>query len=233
MMKLKFQPEKMNFKFEFSVLSYFALVLIIMPAPLVIESVVNDKLTFGYIFEIIVWPMSYVLFNALIFSIMKTKLIRRGIIMVISGMAISFIKVYKSPGIIDPVYFFLASSFCTLTIGFYKAEYLYKQLNSISYLNPANMKLIEYLRDMFKYLLGKFVQGLLAFAASVGISMTILFRSGWDDPQLALTGIKMLLGFIGISIGVTYWTAIPLFNGIFESQEKMGLLIKLKDDEPE
>ena len=108
-----------------------------------------------------------------------------------------------------------------MTIGVYRGQYFYDQLNEIKSHNSTTDKSLDYLRDGFKYILGKVFQGWLALGASLGISMSILFRSGFDDPHLKFVAIKMLIGFIGISFGVGYWLALPMLNGMIQVQEKL------------
>jgi hypothetical protein len=54
--------------------------------------------------------------------------------------------------------------------------------------------------------------------------MSILFRGGYDDPHLKFMALKMLVGFIAISVAVGIWVAIPILNGIVSLQEHLQSL---------
>jgi hypothetical protein len=129
-------------------------------------------------------------------------------------MIMSFVKFLRAPGIIDPVYFFILSTACAATIVAYRGDYLSDQLDRISKLNPIPDKAIDNIRDGYKYLLGKFFQGWLALGASLGVSMSILFRGGFEDPRLKFMAVKMLVGFTAATIAFGYWIFVPLLNGI-------------------
>ncbi len=133
----------------------------------------------------------------------------------------AIVKFSQSPRIIDPVYFFLLSATCAIVIGLYKGSYFDEQFNKITNFNQATEKLVDYIRDSYKYLLSRLFQGWLALGASLGISMSILFRYGYDNSELKFLALKMLIGFICISVAVGYWVAIPLLNGICTIQEKL------------
>jgi hypothetical protein len=141
--------------------------------------------------------------------------------MITSGIIISIIIFFRSPGIIDPVYFFVISTACAGTIGLYKGEYLFNQLNKVDMSQPFSDKALDYIRDAFKYILSKVFQGWLALGASLGVSMSILFREGFDNVHLKYVALKMLIGFVGISLAVGYWVAVPMVNGVLLTQEKL------------
>ena len=88
---------------------------------------------------------------------------------------------------------------------------------------------IDHLRDGYKYILGKAFQGWLGLGASLGVSMSILFRGGFEDPHLKFMALKMLVGFICISLAIGFWVGIPMLNGMVRIQESLHSL-KLKDD---
>ncbi len=225
-MELKFRPQKIEFKFEFIVLVYYALVFIVFESPQVLEFFIfKEKEIDSILQNIFLLPIAFCVFNVMMFFFMKPKLLLRGIFMILSGVAISIIKFMESPGIIDSVYFFVLSASCAFTVFFYKGNYLIEQLAFVNSYDSISKSKLEYLRDDIKYVLGKSIQGWLAFGASIGVSMTILFKDGFDEPQLKFSALKMLIGFIGISFGYGFWIAVPLLNGIVLAHDKMNELL--------
>jgi len=222
-MEIKFQPAKMNFKFEIFVLFYFFVVFIIYQLPEQVEPWIRFGLPFQYscFLELIALPGSFVLINLIVYFTLRNHLILRIGIMVISGIGMAAIRFIKAPGIIDPVYFFVLGSTCAIIIGIYKGAYLDEQLKKISGNNEATLKLVEYIRDGYKYILGKVLQGWLGLGASLGVSMSILFKGGYNDPHLKFMALKMLMGFIGISIALGIWAVVPMLNGVVSVQESL------------
>ena len=166
--------------------------------------------------------------NIISLLILKKYLIVRGIITILSGITLSFIRFISAPGIIDPVYFFILSIACAAVTVVHKGAYLNEQLDSISQLDPIPDKVIDNLRDGYKYLLGKLFQGWLALGASLGVSMSILFKGGYNDPHLKFMAIKMLIGVVGVTIAFGYWIFLPLLNGIASLDEL--LITKFKSN---
>jgi len=160
------------------------------------------------------------------FLILRKKLVWRGILIIVSGIIISVVSFifFEATGIIDLVYFFIIAVACATVIAIYKGEYLNEQLKKITSFNIITEKSLDYTRDGYKYLLGRVFQVWLALGASLGVSMSILFRHGFDDPALKFMAAKMLFGFIGISLALGYWVAIPLLNGIVDVQETLNSL---------
>jgi len=222
-MKIKFQPINMDFKFEISVLIYFFFVFIIYQLPSKIEPCIRhgNGLSFTAILNLAALPAYFTLGNLIFCFILKRKIILRTILAG-SGIILGIGKFIQAPGIIDPVYFFIISTTCAGVIGGYKGTYLDEQvekLNHVNKLDKATEKFIDYIRDGYKYILGKAFQGWLGLGASLGVSMSILFKSGYEDPHLKFMALKMLVGFILISFAVGYWVAIPMLNGIVSIQE--------------
>lgn len=222
-MELIFKPNSINWKFEISVLSFFTAILIIFEIPNMIRPIFLDGADFPFVqlLNISLLPVSFLIINLIIFFILRRQLLLRGIIMVLSGIIIASIKFYEAPGIINPVYFFIITSVSAFTIFIYRGDYLFEQLDSINNYTKTSDQQIGFLRDDFKFLLTKTLQGLLALGASLGVSMTILFKDNFDDPRIKFMAVKMLIGFMGIGAGVGYWVIIPLLNGLFRIHEKL------------
>ena len=231
-MKIKFQPTSIEVKFEVCVLIYFFLGFIIYQLPMIFEACVKygEPLSFKYIFALVILPAFFIAANLLFLLFFKKHVILRAALTALSGIAMAIAKFLQSHGIIDPVYFFLLSGTCGVILGVYKGAYLDEEVNKISSSNEVAMKLIDYLRDSYKYLLGRLFQGWLAIGASLGVSMSILFKDGYDKPHLEFMAMKMLIGFACISLASGYWIATPLVNGILTIQEKIQSLKSQGDD---
>jgi hypothetical protein len=225
-MKLRLRPVKLDFKFEITVLCFFFIAFIAYQLPSKIEPYITHKnhLSIIQIFSILVIPTFFFFVNLLFYCVCKESFFFRLVTMIIVGFIIAFIKFLQAPGIVDPVYIFIMSASCAVIIGVHKGAYFDEQLNKIKDLNDASMKLIEYIRDGYKYFLGKAFQGWLGFGASLGISMSILFRKGFEDIELKFTAIKMLVGFVFITIAVGIWVVTPMLNGIVSVDESLNSL---------
>jgi 4-amino-4-deoxy-L-arabinose transferase-like glycosyltransferase len=213
----------MNFKFEISVLFYFIVILIVYQLPSKIEPSIRFGIPIQYrcFPEVGLLPAGFILVNLIFYFLLKSHLVERMGVMVISGIAIAIIRFVQAPGIIDPVYFFILCATCAIIIGLYKGLYLDEQLKKIKEYNEATIKLVEYIRDEYKYILGKLFQGWLGLGASLGVSMSILFKGDYNDPHLKFMALKMLLGFIGISIAIGIWGVVPMLNGIVSVHESL------------
>lgn len=225
-MKIKFQPQNTDTMFELSVLAYFFCAFFIYQLIPKIEPCVVNKVPFqfGCMLSLTFYPGGYILSNLLFFLILRKHIVLRAIIALFLGIILSIIRFIEAPGIIDPVYFFILSTSCAVVLGAYRGDYFAEKLGEISEFNNVTEKLIDYIRDGYKYILGKAFQGWLAFGASLGVSMSILFRGGYDDPHLKFIALKMLVGFIAISVAVGIWVAIPILNGIVSLQEHLQSL---------
>jgi hypothetical protein len=222
-MKIKFQPTKTEFRFEIAVLIYFFLAFIIFRLPMMIKPLMkNGNLpSLAQILQLVDLPTVFLFSNLLAYAIFKKHIILRVVVIILVGVVIAIVQFVRAPGIINPVYFFILSSTCAIIIGLYKGAYIDEQFQKITNYNEVTEKLIDYLRDSYKYILGKAFQGWLALGASVGISMSILFRGGYEDVHLKFMALKMLVGFIFISVAIGYWIAVPMLNGILSIQEKL------------
>ncbi len=230
-MKVKFQPTNIEFRFEVFVLLYFFLGFISYQLPMIFETFVKSSkpLPIGSILDLFFLPTFFVAANLLVLVVFKKHIILRAALVAVTGIIMGITKFSQVAGIIDPVYFFLLSAACAVIIGVYKGAYLDEQLSKINHLDEITEKLIDYLRDSYKYLLGRLFQGWLALGASLGVSMSILFKDGYDDPHLKVIALKMLIGFAFISLAGGYWIAVPLVNGVLTIQEKLQSL-KVKEN---
>jgi hypothetical protein len=222
-MKIKFQPRNISAKFELSVLAYFFCAFYIYQLLQRIEPCVVKKMPFqvGWLVDLAIYPAFYVLSNLVFFLIIRKHIVLRAIIAVFLGVILSIVRFIEAPGIIDPVHFFILSASCAGVLGLYRGDYFSETLIGIQEFNDITEKLIDYIRDGYKYLLGKAFQGWLALGASLGVSMSILFRGGYEDVHLKFMALKMLVGFIAISGAVGRWVAIPMLNGMVNIQEHL------------
>jgi hypothetical protein len=214
--RLLFLPSQTDFRFELQVLAYFAVVMLGYQAMGVLEPAVNDP-SFSYWPPLalhLAWSSSFLAFNCLMYWAMPERLITRCLLIVLSGAGIGAYHFAKTPGIIDPVYFFLMSASCAFTLGFYRGRFLGEEMEDLGRYRygPASEKLLDYLRDVHKFIMRSVLQGWLALGASVGVSMSILFRDGWTEPHLKYMAVKMVAGFGGITLAVVLWIAVPFAN---------------------
>lgn len=77
---------------------------------------------------------------------------------------------------------------------------------------------IQRSRESLWELLKLIVQMMLAFAAITGVTMTILFRPGYGDPQVKLTGVQMAFGFFMSGVALYIWVAVPVLGYIRASR---------------
>lgn len=90
---------------------------------------------------------------------------------------------------------------------------------------------IEGVKDGLWNLVRLLIQGFLSFAAITGVTMSILFREGFSDPELKMTAIQMTSGFLLSSLSLYMWVVIPIMRRIritntlmrFRSREKVGI----------
>ena len=225
-MRIKFQPKQFDFGFEISLLAYFLFVFVVYQLPPKIEPYIVQGNSFDYrcFYDLALYPLYYVLLNLLISIVLRRHIVFRAIIAVILGIMLSIAEFFQTPGIIDPVYFFVLSTSFACVLGVYKGACFSEMLEDINEFNAITEKLIDYIRDGYKYILGKAFQGWLGLGASLGVSMSILFKNGYEDPHLKFMALKMLIGFIFISIAVGLWVGIPMLNGIVGLQEHMNSL---------
>ena len=225
-MKIKFQPQNTSAKFELSALAYFFSAFYIYQLPLRIEPFIVNKSPFqvGCLLDLAIYPSFFILSNLVFFLIIRKHIILRAIIAVFLGALLAIVRFIEAPGIIDPVYFFILSTCCAGVIGAYRGDYLSEALTGIQEFDDITEKLLDYIRDGYKYLLGKAFQGWLGLGASLGVSMSILFRGGFEDTHLKFLALKMLIGFIAISGAIGLWVAIPILNGIVNLQEQLRSL---------
>ena len=227
-MRIKFQPAKLDFKFECSVLCAYFFFFLIYKFPEKIEPYfMSGRIpSFEFVYDVFI-PLCFVVINILFYVVFTRYLFVRVGLVVLSGVAMAVASFIQTPGIIDPVYFFIMATSCAAVIAMYRGSFLDEELDNISEYNDITEKLIEYLRDGYKYFLARAFQAWLALGASLGVSMSILFKDGYADPHLKFIALKMLLGFICVSFAIGFWVAIPMMNGIVSVQE---LLFNLKND---
>ena len=230
-MEIKFQSSVTELKFELSILFYFFVVFIIYQLPAIVEPTIihNSSLPWKSVINLGVLPFCFLLVNLLFYLILKKHIILRGFLMVLFGIFMGIAKFIETPSIIDPVYFFILSATCAVILGLYKGKYFSERLIKIKHFNALTEKSIDYIRDDYKYFLGKAFQGWLALGASLGVSMSILFKDDYQNPHLKFMALKMLMGFIFISIAVGYWVIIPLLNGITETETTLHNLTNNKN----
>ena len=225
-MTFRFKPASINKFFEVSVLSYFTVILLLYQAVFDIEEYVNRHdlsfVSFKWLSQTHLFPLLFFLINWFLLIIFSKRLLARSIAMILIGIMISIVRFFwTSPNVLDPVYFFVTSTICAGTIFFYKGQYFENELKLVKVYNNKNEKLLDYISDGYKYFLTRLFQGWLAFGASLGVSMSILFRSGYDSRHLKYVALKMLVIFIGTSFGLGYWVALPLLNGLMAMNEKI------------
>lgn len=225
-MKIKFQPRNPSAKFELSLLAYFFCTFFIYQLPLRIEPSLVSRQPFQYLslLDLTIYPGFYVLSNLVLFFIIRKHIVLRAIIAAFFGIVLSIVRFLEAPGIIDPVYFFVLSTSFAGVLGAYRGDYFADKLTDIREFNDITEKLIDYIRDGYKYLLSKAFQGWLGLGASLGVSMSILFRGGYEDSHLKFMALKMLIGFIAISGAIGVWVIIPILNGIVNLQDHLRSL---------
>lgn len=221
-MKIAFQPKEANPKYEIAVIFYFTVVLVMYFIPFDIETYLleNKGPDWNNFLNVYLWPTLFFVVNLLLLFLIRSKIIVRTFLMVIIGLFLAYGRfiVTQSPNIVDPVYFLLISASCAITIAMYKGDLLNSTLDKMNKRRLENAKILDYLRDGYKYFLGKLFQGLLALGASLGVSMTILFKDGYKSPHLKYVAAKFIIGYIGICFGTLYWIGIPMLNGIVAVQ---------------
>jgi hypothetical protein len=227
---LRYKPPKINPKFELVVIGYFTGLLAFFQAvPSLLSKVFLNGLESEYfLLDVFGWPLSFLIVNILFLILIKQQILLRGILMILSAISIFAVRfIFFAPGIIDPVYSFIISAACAGVIGIYRGDYLAGKLDLIAERNMdvCTEKMMEYIRDSYKFLMRSTLQAWLALAASLGVSMSILFRQGYEDINLKYLAMKMLAGFMGISFAIGYWVALPLSNGLLDC---IGVLDKMK-----
>lgn len=222
-MKVIFLPQTIDTKFEIAVISYFGFILFLYQITGRLKYFAHnpDKIFSETIFSELSRAIIFVAFNLAVHVILKRKIVLRCALIVTSGIVISVHKFLISPGIIDPVYFFVISAACAGIIGLYKGAFLKEEIEDIELYEygPAIEKIIDYIRDSHKFIMRSCLQAWLALAASLGVSMTILFRGGWESTDLKYQALKMLAGFAGISFALVYWVALPFATQLFDCHQ--------------
>ena len=135
-------------------------------------------------------------------------------------MLLAFYRAAVVPGIIDPVNIFIMTGTCALILVIYQTRFLEERLDSISAPSESCNSALEQISDAYKLLLNRSVQAWLAVGAALSVSMSILFRQGWTEISLRFTAVKMLVGFMGISLAVVIWGIIPMLNGLVAVNDK-------------
>lgn len=223
-MEIKFQPRQTEIRFEFSLFIYFLIVFFIYNLPYAIAPCIltHESFLFSKLYEKSFLPIIFILLSMLLTIVFRKHILLRAIIMIFLGVLLAIGQFAITPGIIDPVYYFILSATCAGILGFYKGRYLFEEAEKISVFNHITDKILDSVRDAYKYILGKAFQAWLGLGASLGVSMSILFRNGYTDIGLKFMALKMLLGFICISIAIGYWIALPTLNGIVFIHEKLS-----------
>jgi len=75
-------------------------------------------------------------------------------------------------------------------------------------------EVLNSLLDEYKYLVTKVVQIGLAVGATTGLSMTILFRQGWDDPDVKLNSVRIEVAFILFALALGIFVGVPSFRAV-------------------
>jgi hypothetical protein len=209
-----------------SLLAYFFFVFFFYQLPPKIDPYLANKQAFHFscLFDLVIYPGLFFLSNFILFLAIRKHIILRSILAASFGVLLSIARFLEVPVIIDPVYFFVLSTSFAGILGVYRGDYFADTSRGIKVFNDVTEKLIDYARDGYKYLLGRAFQAWLALGASLGVSMSILFRQGYDDPHSKFTALKMLIGFIGISGAIALWVIIPVLNGIATIQDELRSL---------
>ena len=221
-MILKFQPKNLSLRFEFAVYLYFSVgqLLYGFIGILWIEGFHTELVAFW-----IIWPTFSFSAAMLLYRLIQRSLVLRCVTIVVLGVGAALTKYfYISTGIIDPVYIFLMTTICALMIAVYRGQFLFEQLDKVKNVNnftEALIALLENINNNFRYFLSRAFQGFLALGASLGVSMSILFQGGFDNPELNFSAFKMLLGFVLIALALLFWIGIPMLNGIVQTQQKL------------
>ena len=219
-MHYRFLPKAIDRKFEFAVLRFYGILftgfMAMNQLPLGPEKFTAQDL--WRLVDVFAYSTAFVLINMFLFAPLKERLLLRAALIIVSAMVLAAIRYHHHPGIIDPVWFFIMSTACAFTIVLYRGDFLKEQVAEVTkyVYDPASEKMLDYIRDSYRFMLRSAFQAYLALGASLGVSMTILFRQGYEDVSLKYMAIKMLAGFVGISFAFGYWVGLPLGNGLLE-----------------
>ena len=219
-MKYRFLPPAIDRQFEFAVISYYGILFTVFMAmtqlPLDFEKATLNDL--WRLVDVFAYSTGFVAINMLLFKPLKDHLLVRAALIIVSAMVLAAIRYVNHPGIIDPVWYFIMSTACAFTIVLYRGDFLKEQVTEVSrhVYDEASEKMLDYIRDSYRFMLRTAFQAYLALGASLGVSMSILFRQGYEDVSLKYLAIKMLAGFVGISFAFGYWIGLPLGNGLLE-----------------
>jgi len=210
-MKIEFQPQAVSLRFELPVTAYFALAQFLFG---LIGMMGNSGLPLRLMIFWTVWPAFLLVGSLIVYGLMPHHVILRCTIIVLSGIGAALIKYFSvSTGIIDPVYIFLMTAAYAMTIAIYGGQFLFEQLENVKDIDQFSEPLSDFLDSIvsnFRYFLTRAFQGFLALGASLGVSMSILFQGGFDDSDLKFNALKMLLGFILVSLALGLWMPLPL-----------------------
>jgi hypothetical protein len=84
------------------------------------------------------------------------------------------------------------------------------------------------IRSEFNHFMKLAVQGLLALGASLGVSMTILFREGkvaWDSPEHQNNAARMVVGFAVVAVGLFFWVGRPYLQSFMSVREHYARVV--------
>ncbi|MDD9876027.1 MAG: hypothetical protein OXR84_01155 [Magnetovibrio sp.] len=221
-MDIRFQPAQVSVRFELPVYGYFAIGYAVFGGIGLIgaEAVHARSMLFW-----IGWPTVFFTYCLILFRVAARQVVYRCVGIVLAGVIAALVKWFLvSRGIIDPIYVFLVAAICAIVIGVYRGQFLNEQLeklDGVEVYDEATGKFLESVVGGYRYLLSRAFQGYLALAASLGVSMSILFNEGFGDPTLKFSGLKMFVGFVLMSFAGGIWLAVPLLNGMVKAQEKL------------
>jgi hypothetical protein len=137
------------------------------------------------------------------------------VIILVQFASLFLIQIFIGFGIINLVWFFIfsASTGGLLTMNDIIRHIEFK-IDNILQKNLPKEEIKDYYQDLGMYT--KIVlQVFLALGASLGVSLSILFKDGntiWDNNDYLSSAFSMVISFVLISLGLVMWILKPYLN---------------------
>lgn len=159
-----------------------------------------------------------VLIQLLLILTLKKLFIRILLPAVINLISCFYLFYFVGFGIINVVWSVIFTGF---TCGILLLIYLFNELYLLSELathSPDKKSKIKICKDI-KSELDKYLklgaQAFFAIAASIGVSMSILFKDGivsWQNKDFLFTAVLMVFGMVFLSLGLLIWIGKPYLD---------------------
>lgn len=160
-----------------------------------------------------------------------------GILHILASVGLLF---FSGIGIIKFVWFFIfGGALCgyVLLIWFFSELHLVFDGHATGEVRRQK-EIAEFVREESSKFMRLTIQGWLALAASIGISMSILFGEGqksWDNPAFLQNAVSMVIAFGLVTIGVGVWLVKPYLDNyqkLNRLQQKLSEAEKAVPDKP-